>query len=134
MNRREGRVRAQRRLVREGGVRARTAAGGVAGEEEGPGPFVREGRGAQLLAAREQELQRAVRVGAGRGYIEAEHRRDVVRREQAAIRGAEGFVRVPRRDLRYVVRVLEFAWGQGGRAPGCVVAGPFVGGEDAFGD
>lgn len=131
---RERWIRAKSRLVVEGRLGAGTAARLISREGERPLALVRERRGSQLVSAREEELQRAVRVAARGRDVEAEDGRDVVGREEAVELGAEGLVRLARRYLGDVMRVLELALLEIGRAPGLLAAAPFVIDELALGD
>lgn len=126
VNRRERRVRAESRLVIEGSLRARAAACLVPREEERASTFVLVRRGLQLVLLGEQELQRAVRVGALGGDVEAEDGGDVVGREDAVVAGAEGLLGLLRGDLGDVVREFELAWCKIRWAPGLLVVTPFV--------
>lgn len=122
----EGRVRPQRGLVVVRRLGPGAVAGGVAREEEAAAAAVRVRRRPELALQGEEELERARVVGAVGGDVEGEDGRDVVGGEDAVVLGAKGPVGLRRRDLRDVVRELELALGEGGRAPRGLVARPLV--------
>lgn len=117
MDRREWRERTRSGLVVPGGFGPRAAAGVVAGEEEAAAALDFKVGRLELRLEREDELERAVGVGALGGHVEAEDGPDVVGREHPVVLGAERLVRLRLGNLRDVVRELELAGGQVARAP-----------------
>jgi len=129
MNRRERREDAASGLVIKRSLGPGAATGVVAREEERAGPLIGEGRSAQLVAAREEELERAVCVGARGRDVEAKDGRHVVRREMRRVLRPVRLVRVLSRHLRDVMRVLVLPSRQVAGTSCLLVVGPFSVGE-----
>ncbi len=104
----EGRDEAGAGQVVERGIRPGTAARVEAGEGEGAAAAVGEPGRAEPGPPREEELQRAVRVGPGRRHVEPEEGGgDVAGREHGVVPRPVRLVRPVGGDLRDVVRRFE---------------------------